>query len=258
MRHGLTHGTRALCATGNLGGEAETAAIWAAVRVIRAGCRGLLRQLMELAQQAGVLCEEDADALPQDEAAHGEAHPPQLHACELQPAGGAAAALAAAVEASLHCPLWGADEEDDQVALASAARPQEVATFWPAVLRATDQVMPASAPRVRCPVPRACTLRLRPRLTAASAAPLPQAAPGRRPVWTEGGVLFTLRYVRPRATGRAASSSASSASASRARLLGVDDAPQSGSALLRVPVRYTPRDAFEQHVRALAAWRTRA
>jgi hypothetical protein len=114
------------------------------VRVIRAGCRGLLRQLMELAQEAGVLCEDVADALPQDELPHGEAHPPQLHACELQPVGGPAAALAAAVEASLHCPLWGTDEEDNHD-VAPAASQQEEATFWPGAAQ-RGGVVPASVP----------------------------------------------------------------------------------------------------------------
>lgn len=99
---------------GNLGGEAETAAIWAAVRLIRAGCRGLLHQLMELAHDAGVLCD---DALARAEpSGDGASRPEQLHFCAVQPHDGPAEALAAAIEASLHCPLWTGDGDETGVA----------------------------------------------------------------------------------------------------------------------------------------------
>ena len=102
---------------GNLGGEAELAAIWAAVRVIRAGCRGLLRELMQLAHDAGVLCDESVPAV---QAASGttaaEQLPPELDECPVPPPGGAVAALVAAVEASLHCPLWGSENDAEDAA----------------------------------------------------------------------------------------------------------------------------------------------
>ncbi len=100
---------------GNLGGEAETAAIWAAVRHIRAGCRGLLREMTQLAANAGVLCDDEDEGAADDTQASSAGDTHELHACAAPPTGGAAAALAAAVESSLDCPLW-IDEPLDEVA----------------------------------------------------------------------------------------------------------------------------------------------
>ncbi len=142
---------------GNLGGEAETAAIWAAVRVIRAGCRGLLRELMALALEAGVLCEEEpalAGDAQQEAHAHDAPHAPQLKMCAFPPAGGAVAALAAAVEASLHCPLWGAAFDEDAGSAAQYGGPSDSADAQRAVwqrraARGSDGARVAAA-RVRC------------------------------------------------------------------------------------------------------------
>ena len=96
---------------GHLGGEQETAAIWAAVRLIRAGCRGLLRELTVLAQSAGILCDSSYASL--EGSPQSDLSPSELRQCPVLPAEGASAALAAAVEASLPCPLY-ADEYEDR------------------------------------------------------------------------------------------------------------------------------------------------
>lgn len=64
---------------------------------------------------------------------------------------------------------------------------------------------------------------------------MPAHQGGRAPVWKEGGVLFTVRYVRsPDEAG---------------------PGTQVDVPLVRVPVRYEPRDAFENDVRD--AWPSR-
>ena len=105
--------------SGNLGGEQEIAAIWAAVRLIRAGCRGLLRELTLLAQSAGILCDSTFASLQGSPAL--DISPAELRHCPVLPAEGASAALAAAVEASLPCPLP-ADEPEDAAWDAAASQ----------------------------------------------------------------------------------------------------------------------------------------
>lgn len=97
------------------------AAIWAAVRLIRAGCRGLLRELTLLAQSAGILCDSTYASL--QGSPQVDLSPSELRHCPVLPAEGASAALAAAVEASLRCPLY-ADEPEDAAWDAAASQPQ--------------------------------------------------------------------------------------------------------------------------------------
>lgn len=122
-----------------MGGEQEMAAIWAAVRSIRAGCRGLLRELTLLAQSAGVLCDSTYASLqgnPQPDVS-----PAELRACPVFPPEGAVAALAAAVEASLRCPLY-ADQPEDAAWDAVASRQQTPSGYPASVVAASRPQLP--------------------------------------------------------------------------------------------------------------------
>ena len=125
-----------------MGGEQETASIWAAVRLIRAGCRGLLRELTLLAQSAGILCDSTYASLEGN--LQSDLSPSELRQCPVLPAEGASAALAAAVEASLQCPLF-ADEPEDSVWDAAASQQDAHGS-------ASDSLGPQLAARV-CSVP---------------------------------------------------------------------------------------------------------
>lgn len=156
------------------------AAIWAAVRLIRAGCRGLLRELTLLAQSAGILCDSTYASL--QGSPQFDLSPSELRHCPVLPAEGASAALAAAVEASLPCPLYAEEPEDaawDASQLVQGLAAKHLAA-------GTNQV----ASRVRD-----VHVRTRPVYAAVLTRSM-QALSGRRPIWTEGGQLYTVRYVR--------------------------------------------------------------
>ena len=192
------------------------AAIWAAVRLIRAGCRGLLRELTLLAQSAGILCDSTYASL--QGSPQLDLSPSELRHCPVLPAEGASAALAAAVEASLRCPLY-ADEPEDAAWDAAASQPQA-------------QGFGTAAGRHELPaLVRALHTRASP-LYAAILKRRTQALSGRRPIWTEGGQLFTVRYVRAQPSGE------------------LGDMLHSTPPLLRIPARYMPSGS--KKVRALA------
>ena len=103
--------------------EAAAKAVWAATRHIRAGCRGLLTELLRLAIEAGVLsqlpCKEEEEEGCED------GYPPTLEVAAVQRTGSSATtALAAALEAELMRPAPPGQAQHRPLALApEMARP---------------------------------------------------------------------------------------------------------------------------------------
>ena len=187
---------------------------WAAVRSIRAGCRGVVSHLQQLALNLGILCSAPAAA----PGTGNWARPPvqgfrrnraalrsdekDVFPCTVQPEHGRPS-LANALDVSLECPVdWGH----------SALMPSD----------ATPSVRTAT----------------------------PALSPPHRQFWMHGGQMFTLRYVR---RSRAAKGSLSRASASH-RDSGHSSSPSPDDDMgdnapprVAVAVRYTPAERFKPH-----------
>ena len=204
---------------------------WAAVRSIRAGCRGVVAHLQELAIHMGILCTlkgENGGVMYDDEhgvtlvrsplrdGQHGASDP---FPCPVQPEQGASMALASALDASMECPVdWGHASMHPHVVGAATERDRH---FGLLVHGATTP-LPASLPP---PVP----------------------LPLHRRIWMQGGQLFTLRYVVRPTTKRALTTARSAQLGSNGERGSGGNADEASPLRVATTVRFTPTEQFRPH-----------
>jgi protein-tyrosine-phosphatase len=207
---------------------------WAAVRSIRAGCRGVVAHLQELAIHMGILCtlkgEHGGVVYDSDHGVtlvrsplrdgNGQHGPSDPFPCPVQPEQGASMALASALDASMECPVdWGhASMGHPHVVGAATERDRH---FGLLVHGATNP-LPATLP---------------------PPAPLPL----HRRIWMQGGQLFTLRYVVRPTTKRALTTARSAQLGSNGEHGSGSNADEASPLRVATTVRFTPTEQFRPH-----------
>ena len=207
---------------------------WAAVRSIRAGCRGVVAHLTELAIHMGILCtlKGEHEGVVYDELhgvtlvrsplrdGHGHHHPGagDPFPCPVQPEQGASMALASALDASMECPVdWG--HASTHVAGAATERDRHFG-----LLAHGSPVSPLQA-----------------------SLPLPAPLPLHRRIWMQGGQLFTLRYVVRPTAKRASTTARSAALLSGEHPSGGGNDDEASPLRVATTVRFTPTEQFRPH-----------